>query len=208
MRWITDLTPAYSRFSSTYQVDFDSYEPVQSNEKLAPILDSLEWPGTLPSPAEPRTPSLDDLFSLPVYRIAYYKKLYTKLLKSTQEGRSDHALLVDANRTLEQLGRACEDGKNRSVVLMSGGTLPLRVNVEPAPAQSPAPATASSSPGPGPPPRLQALPPLPPVPSFAAEQDSIPSPVEEQRGGSSTGGSRSEERSSGESRRLDSSASR
>lgn len=120
MRWITDIEPAYSRYGSTLLLDFDAYPPVQSNPKLAPILSALPWPGTLPSPdqyglSSPHV-SLDLLFELPVHRIRYYKKLYAKLLRSTQEGRSDHALLVTANEKLAKLEVLADEGKQRSVL--------------------------------------------------------------------------------------------
>ena len=47
--------------------------------------------------------SLDSLFLTPANRLKYYKKLYSRLLKSTQPGRSDHALLISANERLVQL---------------------------------------------------------------------------------------------------------
>jgi hypothetical protein len=117
MRWITDIEPAYSRYGSTLLLDFDSYPPVQSNPKLLPILSSLPWPGTLPSSDQYDSSlvTLDRLFELPVHRIKYYKKLYVKLLKSTQEGRSDHALLVTANEKLAKLEKLAEEGSSRSV---------------------------------------------------------------------------------------------
>ena len=46
---------------------------------------------------------MDALFSLPRARLKYYKKLYTRLLKSTQPGRSDHKLLTEAVEKLESL---------------------------------------------------------------------------------------------------------
>ena len=121
MRWITDIEPAYSRYGSTLLLDFDSYAPVQSNPKLAPILSSLPWPGTLPSPdqyglSSPASVTLDLLFELPVHRVRYYKKLYAKLLRSTQEGRSDHALLVTANEKLATLEQIADEGRKRSVL--------------------------------------------------------------------------------------------
>ncbi|GAA5948659.1 hypothetical protein JCM21900_005204 [Sporobolomyces salmonicolor] len=118
MRWISDLEPAYTRYASTLQLDFDSYAPVQSNPKLPPILASLSWPGTLPGPEgdEAATVTLDHLFQLPIYRIHYYKKLYAKLLRSTQEGRSDHALLVSANEKLARLEQLAAESRARSVL--------------------------------------------------------------------------------------------
>ena len=47
--------------------------------------------------------TLDSLFALPHIRLKYYKKLYSRLLKSTQPGRSDYRLLVGANEKLDEL---------------------------------------------------------------------------------------------------------
>lgn len=127
MRWITDIEPAYARYATTFLTSFDSFDPVQSNPRLHEILATLSWPGTLPLPLPPlpadvdfplppRAPTLDDCFQLPIVRLKYYKKLYSKLLKSTQEGRSDHALLVGANERLDALLVKCELAMERSVV--------------------------------------------------------------------------------------------
>jgi hypothetical protein len=51
----------------------------------------------------PDSPTIDSLFALPLERLHYYQKLYAKLLKSTQPGRSDHRLLVGANEKLDSL---------------------------------------------------------------------------------------------------------
>ncbi|GAA5999679.1 hypothetical protein JCM10207_005866 [Rhodosporidiobolus poonsookiae] len=116
MRWISDIEPAYTRYATTIQLDFDLYTPVQSNPKLGPILASLPFPASLPPPSQPEPVTLDRLFSLPLHRIKYYQRLYAKLLRSTQEGRSDHALLVSANEKLARLDALCDEGTQRSVV--------------------------------------------------------------------------------------------
>ncbi|TNY23593.1 hypothetical protein DMC30DRAFT_347200, partial [Rhodotorula diobovata] len=113
MRWIDEIEPAYTRYAATLQSGYDTHAPVQSNPRLAPILASLPWPSTLPllsddpaaapAPAPGPTVTLDALFALPVTRVGYYQRLYAKLLRSTQEGRSDHALLVSANDKLRRL---------------------------------------------------------------------------------------------------------
>lgn len=46
---------------------------------------------------------MDALFLLPKARLKYYKKLYGRLLKTTEPGRSDYRLLVGALDTLEFL---------------------------------------------------------------------------------------------------------
>jgi len=144
MRWIDEIEPAYSRYAATLQDGYDTHAPVQSNERLAPILASLPWPNTLPPPSSsPSAPlvTLDTLFTLPVVRVAYYQRLYAKLLRSTQEGRSDHALLVSANDKLRRLAAMCDDAQARSLDGdVVGTTRPLvlapAVPVVPAPAQS------------------------------------------------------------------------
>lgn len=112
MRWIDDLESPYLRYCNNYFTDFDSWPAVQSNTKLPPLLESISE--TTQSDGTPivysdrkRQPgqlwTLDQLFALPQTRLKYYKKLYSRLLKSTQEGRSDHRLLIGANERLDEL---------------------------------------------------------------------------------------------------------
>ncbi|PWY99769.1 hypothetical protein BCV70DRAFT_145112, partial [Testicularia cyperi] len=112
MKWIEDLEAPYARFCDTYLADFDAWGVVQSNPRLSSLLaevsnatDADGKPVVLSDkkrdPSEPWT--LDALFALPHIRLKYYKKLYSRLLKSTQPGRSDHRLLVGANHKLDDL---------------------------------------------------------------------------------------------------------
>lgn len=100
------------RYCDNYLVDFDSWPAVQSNGRLPTLLTEISQPiaadGTPTifsdkkrSPGDVWT--LDALFALPQLRLKYYKKLYSRLLKSTQPGRSDHRLLVGANEKLDEL---------------------------------------------------------------------------------------------------------
>ncbi|BGP16734.1 hypothetical protein JCM10213v2_004736 [Rhodosporidiobolus nylandii] len=118
-RWIPDLEPAYTRYATTLQLDFDSYSAVQSNPNLAPILSSLSYPLTLPRPpAGHEQVTMDRLFELPVHRVRYYQKLYAKLLRSTPDGKgkTEHALLLSANQKLARIEQLCEEGLRRSVL--------------------------------------------------------------------------------------------
>ena len=112
MKWIDDLETPYSRFCENYLSDFDAWPAVQSNPRLASLLEEVS--GATDSEGNPvifsdrkRDPNepwtLDSLFALPHIRLKYYKKLYSRLLKSTQPGRSDHRLLVGANEKLDEL---------------------------------------------------------------------------------------------------------
>ncbi|CAE7208155.1 unnamed protein product [Rhizoctonia solani] len=112
MRWIDDLEPPYTRFINAYAAGFDTWRPVQQNPNLARILGDLT--STL-SPGNPQEWTLDKLFALPPQRLKYYKKLYSRLLKTTSPGRSDHRLLVGANETLDRLMATCEERRNKLI---------------------------------------------------------------------------------------------
>ncbi|KAF5377436.1 hypothetical protein D9615_005323 [Tricholomella constricta] len=109
MRWIDDLNGPYTNYCAKYRCGFDTWEPVQSNAKLANILTTFSSSNPPPTSATishatlPPTWTLDDLFLLPKARLKYYKKLYGRLLKSTAPGKSDHKLLVGALETLDGL---------------------------------------------------------------------------------------------------------
>ncbi|KAF8332387.1 uncharacterized protein EI90DRAFT_3055471 [Cantharellus anzutake] len=105
MRWIDDLQVPYTKYCDGFVTGFDEWEPVQSNANLHPVL--IEVSSTVPpssiSTTADDTWTLDALFLTPANRMKYYKKLYSRLLKSTQPGRSDHTMLLNANERLVQL---------------------------------------------------------------------------------------------------------
>ncbi|KAJ1311670.1 hypothetical protein OPQ81_010144 [Rhizoctonia solani] len=112
MRWIDDLEPPYTRFINAYASGLDTWRPVQQNPNLARILGDLS---NVLTPENPQEWTLDKLFSLPLQRLKYYKKLYSRLLKTTSPGRSDHRLLVSANETLDRLMATCEERRGKLV---------------------------------------------------------------------------------------------
>ncbi|KAF8642369.1 hypothetical protein AX16_009637 [Volvariella volvacea WC 439] len=120
MRWIDDLEGPYSNYCNKYCSGFDTWEPVQSNPKLATVLASFSSTNPPPS-SESGLWTLDALFLLPKTRLKYYKKLYGRLLKSTSEGKSDHRLLVGAVDTLNRLLSTIE---SRSDIKAGAGTPP------------------------------------------------------------------------------------
>lgn len=54
-------------------------------------------------PSEPPLWTVDSLFLLPKGRLRYYRKLYSRLMKSTTPGRTDHRLLTGALEKLDSL---------------------------------------------------------------------------------------------------------
>lgn len=70
-------------------------------------------------PSEPPIWTLDELFILPKGRIKYYRKLYSRLLKSTSPGKSDHRMLMGA---LDKLDKLLVTLESRADVRVSGST--------------------------------------------------------------------------------------
>jgi hypothetical protein len=104
------LEAPYTNYAETFVSGFDEWEPVRSNPRLRTtlaIFSSSNPPPLPPSapehPSEPPLWTLDDLFLLPKGRLRYYRKLYSRLLKSTTPGRSDHRLLTAALDKLDRL---------------------------------------------------------------------------------------------------------
>ncbi|ODN96427.1 hypothetical protein L198_04141 [Cryptococcus wingfieldii CBS 7118] len=106
MRWIDDLEPAYLMYTSNFLTGFDTYPPVSANAALPGILEEMSASSKPVPPLDRWT--LDALFVLPYTRLRYYRKLYTRLLRSTKEGRKDHGLLMAANDRLDKLAETVE----------------------------------------------------------------------------------------------------
>ncbi|KAG8983207.1 hypothetical protein FRB90_006222, partial [Tulasnella sp. 427] len=197
---IEDLDTPYSRFCNTYSVGFDTWQPVASNTALPPLLANLSetHPPTSATsiPVDGSLPTswtLDGLFALPRIRLKYYKKLYSRLLKSTQPGRSDHKLLVGANDRLDGLLGIATSRIN--VVVgepeQEGSTETYRElpNSEPQPAPSP-PAKLEHEGEPirplPPVPQPQLPPDQPPLAENGAERSSVPNSVNQVPNGRTT----------------------
>ncbi|KAJ7487687.1 hypothetical protein B0H11DRAFT_1720855 [Mycena galericulata] len=108
MRWIDDLEGPYTTYCAKFCAGFDDWEPVQSNARLSSVMSTFSAtnpPPTWALASDAETPmwTLDGLFLLPKARLKYYRKLYSRLLKSTTPGRSDHRLLVGALDKLDKL---------------------------------------------------------------------------------------------------------
>jgi len=107
IRQINELEEPYTTYCERYCTGFDAWEPVRNNTRLPGVLAtfSANLPPPTTSSADPNSQiwTLDDLFLLPMGRLKYFKKLYGRLLKGTQPGRSDHKLLADAAEKLDKL---------------------------------------------------------------------------------------------------------
>ena len=80
---------------------------MRSNTRLPGVLATfsanLPPPNALSANPDSQIWTLDDLFLLPMGRLKYFKKLYGRLLKGTQPGRSDYKLLSEAAEKLDKL---------------------------------------------------------------------------------------------------------
>ena len=107
IRQIDELEGPYTTYCERYCTGFDAWEPVRNNTRLPGVLAtfSANLPPPTASSADPNSQiwTLDELFLLPMGRLKYFKRLYGRLLKGTQSGRSDHKLLTDAAEKLDKL---------------------------------------------------------------------------------------------------------
>lgn len=135
MRWIDDLDRPYTTYAEKYCSGFDNWEPVNSNPKLAYVLDAFSIsnppPATVVQTSQLSDPSiwtLDALFLLPRSRLQYYRKLYGRLLKSTTPGRSDYRLLIGAIEKLDSLLSTLDSRAHIGVGVVD--SLPLMTKME------------------------------------------------------------------------------
>ncbi|KAI0257647.1 hypothetical protein BJV78DRAFT_1293883 [Lactifluus subvellereus] len=130
MRWISELEAPYTSYCERYCVGFDVWEPVCNNTRLPDVLAAFS--ATLPPPntssADPGSSvwTLDELFFLPKGRLRYFKKLYGRLLKGTQPGRSDYKLLAGAAEKLDKLLSVLDTRANIKV----GSSTPAALEIE------------------------------------------------------------------------------
>ncbi|KAF8140172.1 hypothetical protein EV363DRAFT_1393087 [Boletus edulis] len=125
MRWVVckidELEQPYMTYADRYYIGFDDWELVKSNPKLPTVLQVFSTsnpPPSLPQPTHLLNRSLwtlDALFLLPKGRLQYYRKLYSRLLKSTTPGRSDHRLLTGALVKLDDLLATLDERANTNV---------------------------------------------------------------------------------------------
>ncbi len=125
---IVDLDTPYTKYATNYCSGYDTWEPVQSNERLRTTLALFSANNPPPSaeehPSQPPLWTMDELFLLPKQRLKYYRKLYSRLLKSTTPGRSDHELLSSALEKLDSLLRTIEE---RTAIRVDGGSQPPQI---------------------------------------------------------------------------------
>lgn len=136
----------YTAYCDKYCAGFDVWEPIVTNRRLPKVLATFSASSPPPPSAvpllqsgEPPIWTLDALFLLPKGRLKYYKKLYSRLLKSTTPGRSDHRLLIGALDKLDRLMSTLEVRGDIQVSLLRPASPPT---VPAAPLASPRPQAA------------------------------------------------------------------
>ncbi|CAG8671989.1 20158_t:CDS:10, partial [Cetraspora pellucida] len=94
--WVDEMEEPYTNYCRKYRQGFDDRKDIEENLVLQQTLNDISAENNQPV-------SLDYFFDIPMKRIHYYKKLYMRLFKSTEPGRSDHIILASANERLDLL---------------------------------------------------------------------------------------------------------
>ncbi|RUS13792.1 hypothetical protein BC937DRAFT_94774, partial [Endogone sp. FLAS-F59071] len=93
---VNDMEAPYANFSRSFVKGLNERADIMSNPELQMVLTNL-------SLQREENITLDTLFASPLERMRYYKKLYVRLLESTEPGRSDHKLLMQANHRIDMV---------------------------------------------------------------------------------------------------------
>ncbi|CAG8525443.1 3113_t:CDS:2 [Dentiscutata heterogama] len=96
MAWVDEMEEPYKNYCQKYRQGFDYRQDIEENLNLQQTLNDISAENNQPV-------SLDYFFDIPIKRLHYYKKLYMRLFKSTEPGRSDHIILASANERLDQI---------------------------------------------------------------------------------------------------------
>lgn len=110
MHWIDTLQPPYSHYIDVYTPHLDTRPDIAHHVRLPSVLQNVNR--QLPRNDYPTGWTLDRFFELPILRLVFYKKLYGRLLRNAQPGRSDHTLLLTANEKLDALNQRAQRQKS------------------------------------------------------------------------------------------------
>ncbi len=114
---IDHLDVPYTNYCQQYLSGFDTWESVQSNPRLASVLESFSTSN--PPPPGSVGWTLDALFALPRARIKYYQKLYNRLLKNSGKGKATDKMLVSAVENLDRLMAMLDERNGMSLPISS-----------------------------------------------------------------------------------------
>ncbi|KAH9937083.1 uncharacterized protein B0H18DRAFT_1081365 [Fomitopsis serialis] len=139
---VDDLETPYTAYCTKYVKGFDTWDPVQNNDRLRTTLAiySATNPPPLP-PSSPLHPSEPPLWTLDQF---YYRKLYSRLLKGTSPGRSDHRLLSSAMEKLAKLMNTLDGRLAIDVASVSGRPEPSNAPPDSQTSPPPMPSTVAA----------------------------------------------------------------
>ena len=109
MHWIDTLQAPYSHYIDVYTPHLDTRPDIAHHVRLQSVLQNANR--QIPRNDYPNGWTLDRFFELPILRLVFYKKLYGRLLRNAQPGRSDHTLLLTANEKLDVLNQRAQRQK-------------------------------------------------------------------------------------------------
>lgn len=101
MHWVDTLQGPYTHYIDVYSPHLDTRPDIVHHVRLQSVLQNMNR--QIPRNDHPSGWTLDRFFELPIVRLVFYKKLYGRLLRNAQPGRSDHTLLLTANDKLDAL---------------------------------------------------------------------------------------------------------
>ncbi|CAG8652666.1 776_t:CDS:2, partial [Acaulospora morrowiae] len=96
INWVDEMEGPYTKYCLKFQQCLDSLPEVERNIALQQALSDISAEMNIPV-------SLDFFIDMPMKRIHYYKKLYSRMLNITEPGRSDNNVLLTVNNRIDAL---------------------------------------------------------------------------------------------------------
>jgi len=96
MHWINDMEAPYANYSRSFISNLNDRQDIVRRPAVKAALYAL-------SVQHSYEITMESLVNAPIQRMLYYKILYSRLLETTEPGRSDHQLLTQANQRIDTI---------------------------------------------------------------------------------------------------------
>ncbi|KAJ2962037.1 hypothetical protein NQZ79_g2800 [Umbelopsis isabellina] len=112
MHWVNEMEAPYANYSRSFINNLNDRQDIVGRPALKTVLQAL-------STQHSYEITMESLINAPIQRLLYYKILYSRLLETTEPGRSDHQLLAQANKRIDTIMLMAKKNNTHTHVMTS-----------------------------------------------------------------------------------------